>query len=64
MPTYEYECEQCGEVIEVRTEKYDAPPPSCCKKCHNPWLKKLISRNVAVVFKGSGFYETDYKNKK
>ena len=59
MPLYEYACVECGEKIEVRQSMSDPPldKPDCGGK-----LEKLMSAS-AIQFKGSGFYETDYKNK-
>jgi putative FmdB family regulatory protein len=59
MPLYEYVCEKCGEVFEV-LQKMDDPPLTEHKECGS--LRKLLSP-AAIHFKGSGFYETDYKNK-
>lgn len=56
MPTYEYRCPHCGtfEVVQRITED----PLKACPKCGQP-VNRLISRNVGIVFKGSGFYATD-----
>jgi putative FmdB family regulatory protein len=57
MPTYEYRCEQCGKVFEVRQKFADAPletHPECGGK-----VERLLSA-PALQFKGSGFYITDY----
>jgi putative FmdB family regulatory protein len=59
MPTYEYECTSCKyrfEVLQSITSKPKTKCPKCGKK-----LKKLISSAGAFIFKGSGFYATDYK---
>ena len=61
MPTYEYECLKCGEVFEVFQSIKDKP-----LKKHSECggrLKKLISSGVGIIFKGSGFYATDYKKR-
>lgn len=60
MPLYEYECEKCGERVEVIQKMSDAPYEHC-PKCGGD-MKKLISA-PAIQFKGSGFYKTDYANK-
>ncbi|MEO8035081.1 MAG: FmdB family zinc ribbon protein [Acidobacteriota bacterium] len=57
MPLFEYQCQSCGERIEV-IQRHDAPPPGQCEKCGGA-LKKLLSA-PAIQFKGSGFYKTDY----
>ncbi|MCG0274738.1 MAG: zinc ribbon domain-containing protein [Thermosediminibacteraceae bacterium] len=57
MPLYEYRCEKCGD-FEKEQAITEAPLESC-PTCGNP-VKRLISRNVGLVFKGSGFHITDY----
>jgi putative FmdB family regulatory protein len=60
MPTYEYRCKSCGhEFEEFQTMSSD--PLIMCPKCAKPNLKRLISSGVGLIFKGSGFYLTDYK---
>jgi putative FmdB family regulatory protein len=60
MPTYEYRCKSCGyEFDELQSMK--AEPLKVCPRCKKTALKRLISGGAALVFKGSGFYETDYK---
>jgi putative FmdB family regulatory protein len=58
MPIYGYQCTQCGHEVEVLQSFSDAPLRSC-PKCMGP-LQKLLYP-VGVIFKGSGFYTTDYK---
>lgn len=58
MPIYGYECEQCGHQFEVFQSMSDAPLREC-PECKGALHKKLYP--VGVVFKGSGFYTTDYK---
>ena len=61
MPTYEYECLKCGENFEVFQSMKDKPlkkHESCGGK-----VKRLISGGAGIIFKGSGFYQTDYKMK-
>ncbi len=60
MPTYDYRCLSCGnnfEVFQNMTEKH----LSNCLKCGGK-LKRLIGAGAGPIFKGSGFYQTDYKN--
>lgn len=62
MPTYSYECGSCGHVFDVFHGMSAEPKitcESCGKKCH-----RLIGTGSGIIFKGSGFYETDYKDKK
>ncbi len=60
MPIYEYKCTKCGATVEAIQKVSDAPLKSC-SQCGGP-LRKLIS-NVAIQFKGSGWYITDYARK-
>lgn len=62
MPIYEYRCESCGEALE-RIRKFSDPPLTDCPACGKPTLKKLVSAS-SFRLKGSGWYETDFKNKK
>lgn len=61
MPTYEYECRECSHRFEL-FQNMTAPPVSICPKCKGP-VKRLIGNGAGIIFKGSGFYETDYKRK-
>lgn len=63
MPTYEYKCSNCGYDYEV-FQSIKAEPLKKCPNCGKNKLKKIISGGVGVIFKGSGFYQTDYVNKK
>jgi putative FmdB family regulatory protein len=60
MPTYEYECKACGHEFETM-HGMTAPVLRKCPKCTKLKLVRLISGGAGVIFKGSGFYETDYK---
>lgn len=59
MPTYEYECTNCGWRFEVFQKMSDAPKGSC-PKCGKV-LRRLIGAGAGIIFKGSGFYATDYR---
>ena len=59
MPLYEYQCQACGERVEV-IQKLSDPPYAHCPKCGGD-MKKLFSA-PAIQFKGSGFYKTDYSS--
>jgi putative FmdB family regulatory protein len=61
MPTYEYECTHCGHTFEA-LQKITDKPLNKCPKCHKK-VKRLISSGVGIIFKGSGFYATDYRKK-
>lgn len=62
MPTYEYACPKCGHEFEQFQSMRDEPLKKCpaCKKAA---LKRLVGGGAGLIFKGSGFYITDYKNK-
>ncbi|MFA6078650.1 MAG: FmdB family zinc ribbon protein [Candidatus Omnitrophota bacterium] len=62
MPTYDYECEKCGNKFEIFQKMSDKPEgecPKCKGKSH-----RLIGGGQGIIFKGTGFYETDYKKKR
>lgn len=59
MPTYEYECGQCGAHSEY-FQSMSEPPKETCEACGGR-LTKLLSAGTGLIFKGSGFYITDYK---
>jgi putative FmdB family regulatory protein len=59
MPTYEYECLSCKHKFEI-LQSINAKPKTKCPKCGKK-LKKLISSTGGFIFKGAGFYATDYK---
>jgi putative FmdB family regulatory protein len=61
MPTYEYECEACGHDFE-EFQSMAEPPLTKCPKCGKKKLHRLFGTGAAVLFKGSGFYETDYRS--
>ena len=60
MPTYEYKCLSCGKLFEYFQKITDAPVTKC-EDCGGE-LKRLISGGAGPIFKGTGFYQTDYKN--
>ena len=62
MPTYDYECSKCGNKFE-KFHGMTENPAAKCPKCGGK-SARLISSGSGIIFKGSGFYETDYKNKK
>ena len=61
MPTYEYECEGCGHTLE-EYQSFTEDPLKKCPACGKKKLQRLISGGGAVLFKGSGFYQTDYRS--
>jgi putative FmdB family regulatory protein len=62
MPTYEYFCTSCGFEFE-EFQSIASEPISVCPKC-SEHVQRKISGGTGLIFKGSGFYITDYKNKK
>ena len=62
MPTYEYHCKDCGFEFE-EFQSIASEPLQICPKC-NGRVERKISGGTGLIFKGSGFYITDYKNKK
>ena len=62
MPTYQYECSACHESFEIMQSMLDKKLRKC-PKCGKFKLARLIGTGGGIIFKGSGFYETDYKRK-
>ncbi len=61
MPTYDYECDACGHEFEL-FQSITEDVKRICPECKKPKLRRLFGTGAAVVFKGSGFYETDYRS--
>lgn len=61
MPTYDYICESCKHEFEA-FESIKADPQSTCPACHEAKLRRKIGPGAAILFKGSGFYQTDYRS--
>jgi putative FmdB family regulatory protein len=68
MPTYEYQCEKCGKSFEafqsMRDEPFRECPKALCreKKWGHGRVKRLLGAGAGLIFKGSGFYTTDYRS--
>jgi putative FmdB family regulatory protein len=62
MPTYEYRCQACGHQLEAFQAMKDTPLADC-PACGAPRLQRMISLGAGMIFKGAGFYETDYRKK-
>jgi len=61
MPTYDYLCDSCGHKFE-KFQSITARSLRKCPKCGKNQLKRLIGAGAGIIFKGSGFYETDYRS--
>ena len=61
MPTYDYQCQACGHEFE-EFQSMSASSLRKCPECKKLKLKRLIGIGAAVIFKGSGFWETDYRS--
>ena len=61
MPTYEYKCDACGHAFE-QFQSMSAAPIKKCPKCGKLKVKRLIGTGAGLIFKGSGFYITDYRD--
>jgi putative FmdB family regulatory protein len=60
MPTYDYKCHACGHTFE-ELQSFSAPVLTKCPACKKNKLERLFGGGGAIIFKGSGFYETDYR---
>src|SRR5262245_28558587 len=61
MPTYDYSCDACEHEFEV-FESISAEPQKKCPKCKKNKLRRLFGAGAGLIFKGSGFYQTDYRS--
>mgnify|MGYP002622890847 CR=1 FL=1 len=62
MPTYDYRCEDCGHQFEVFQSMNDPKIEDCpAEACHGR-VKRLLGTGAGVIFKGGGFYQTDYRS--
>ena len=62
MPTYDYRCQACGHEFEMFQQMSEGPARKC-PGCGKLKLRRLMGAGGGIIFKGSGFYETDYKRK-
>ncbi len=60
MPTYEYKCTNCGNMFEL-FQSINSETVTACTQC-NSTAQRMISAGIGLIFKGTGFYITDYKN--
>ncbi len=61
MPTYDYECKSCGHRYEL-FQSITAEPVKKCPSCQRSTARRLIGTGASIIFKGSGFYQTDYRS--
>ena len=61
MPTYEYQCDACGHNFD-EFQYFSEPALTKCPKCKKNKLHRVFGTGAAIIFKGSGFYETDYRS--
>ncbi len=61
MPTYDYRCASCGHELELFQSMSEAPKKKC-PSCGTQKLERLIGTGAGIIFKGSGFYQTDYRS--
>jgi putative FmdB family regulatory protein len=62
VPTYDYECDGCGHAFE-EWQSFKDDALTKCPACKKNKLRRLFGGGAAIIFKGSGFYETDYRRK-
>jgi putative FmdB family regulatory protein len=60
MPTYQYQCGNCGHTLE-EFQSITEPPSTHCPQCNTESLLRVLGGGAGLIFKGSGFYLTDYK---
>ena len=61
MPTYDYECKACGHTFE-KFQSITASAVRKCPECGKLKVKRLLGTGAGIIFKGSGFYQTDYRS--
>ncbi len=61
MPTYEYQCDACQHNFD-EFQSFSEKPLKKCPKCRKPKLRRIFGTGAAILFKGSGFYQTDYRS--
>ena len=62
MPTYDYRCDSCDHELEIFQSMSESPKRKC-PACGRLKLRRMIGNGAGIIFKGSGFYQTDYRSK-
>jgi putative FmdB family regulatory protein len=62
MPNYDYQCEKCGHLFEVFQSMNDPKLTDCPQEGCDGQVKRLLGTGAGIIFKGSGFYQTDYRS--
>ena len=62
MPTYDYRCDACDHELEIFQSMSESPKRKC-PSCGRLKLRRMIGNGAGIIFKGSGFYQTDYRSK-
>jgi len=62
MPTYDYQCEKCGHRFEFFQSMKDAKLEDCPAEACDGKVKRLLGTGAGLIFKGAGFYQTDYRS--
>ena len=62
MPNYDYRCEECGHTFEIFQKMSDPKLEDCPQENCQGKVKRLLGAGSGVIFKGSGFYQTDYRS--
>ena len=62
MPNYDYQCEKCGHLFEIFQSMNDAKLTDCPQENCDGKVKRLLGTGGGIIFKGSGFYQTDYRS--
>jgi len=62
MPNYDYKCEKCGHLFEVFQSMNDPKLTDCPQEDCDGTVKRLLGTGAGIIFKGSGFYQTDYRS--
>ncbi len=62
MPNYDYECEKCGKRFEIFQSMNDAKLTACPQSDCDGTVKRLLGTGGGIIFKGAGFYQTDYRS--